>query len=291
LNKYIIGEKSVYFNGRIFVGPLKSRVVTALMVLILPLGTLCVKRSKMGAEASALELSDWVLETALFAGTISLFLMCALLDPGIITRDPLGVVENGLEIRNVEFNGRTHTLNFCIECQVYRPLRSYHCNNCGTCIEEMDHHCSWMGTCIGRRNRLKFCSFLAMGIFYCGKSYGLFFQPILQDDGEKINSLNIIFVIQMLVLGGFLSSLLFIQIALISKGLTTVEFLRSYTRTRIKPFDQGFFGNWKNFWTCDRSSRMLSFDLIRKLQSNDYTGLTDETLDTSLNISLVQNLE
>lgn len=44
LNKYIIGEKSVYFNGRVFLGPLKSRVVTALFILTLPIGLLIVKR-------------------------------------------------------------------------------------------------------------------------------------------------------------------------------------------------------------------------------------------------------
>jgi len=288
LNKYIIGEKSVYFNGRIFVSPLKSRVVTALIVLTLPLGTVCVKRFKLSGELSPLLLSDWLLEIVLFVGTLILFLMCALLDPGIIAKDPFGPLENGLEKKNVEFNGRSHTLNFCIECQVYRPLRSYHCNNCGVCVEEMDHHCSWMGTCIGRRNRLKFCGFLAIGISYYGQSYGIFFR---QNDGENVNTLNMIFVIQTLILGGFLSALLFIQIALISKGLTTVEFLRNYIRTRIRPFDEGFFRNWKNFCTCDRSSQILSFEIIKRLQCNKYSILTDETLDTSLNISLVQNIE
>jgi len=109
LNKYIIGEKSVYFNGRIFIGPLKSRVVIALIFLIFPLGTLCVKRFveilifykdiirlKLSAEVSTLSLSDWLLETILFLGTLALFLICALLDPGIITKDPLGPLENGL---------------------------------------------------------------------------------------------------------------------------------------------------------------------------------------------------
>ena len=160
--------------------------------------------------------------------------------------------------------------------------------------EKKDHHCSWMGTCVGRRNRLKFCYFLMMGIFYCLKTYKLFFQPLLHDDDEKLASikqaLNIIFVIEILVIGVFLSSLLFIQIALISKGLTTVEFFKTYTRLRIKPFDQGFFQNWKSFLTCDRSSRMLSFDLIRKLQTNN-SIFNDETLDTSLNISLVQHID
>lgn len=48
-----------------------------------------------------------------------------------------------LEMKSVEFNERTHTLNFCIDCQIYRPIRSYHCNNCGVCIEEMGKKFDW----------------------------------------------------------------------------------------------------------------------------------------------------
>lgn len=212
-----------------------------------------------------------------------------------------------IEMKSVEFNGRTHTLNFCIDCQIYRPIRSYHCNNCGTCIEEMgndllrdfsiiciDHHCSWMGTCIGRRNRLKFCYFLVMGLFYCVQTFELFFKSPLYDNDENTNSvknlLNLVFVVEIFILGAFLLALFSIQLLLISKGLTTVEFLRSYIRTGVRPFDQGFFKNWKEFLTCNRSSRILNFDMIRKLQSINRLEF-DETMDTSLNISLVENVQ
>jgi len=36
------------------------------------------------------------LEICSFLGTIILFLKCALIDPGILTKDPFGSIENGL---------------------------------------------------------------------------------------------------------------------------------------------------------------------------------------------------
>lgn len=151
-----------------------------------------------------------------------------------------------------------------------------------------------MGTCIGRRNRLKFCWFLTLGLFYCAQSFRLFFKPPLYDNDENTNSvknlLNLGFLVEIFILGAFLLALFIIQLLLISKGLTTVEFLRSYIRTGARPFDQGFIKNWKEFLTCNRSSRILNFEIIRKLQSMN--GLEfDETMDTSLNISLVENVQ
>lgn len=52
------------------------------------------------------------------------------------------------------------TLSYCNTCQIVRPPRSFHCTDCGFCIEVHDHHCPWMGTCIGVRNIRYFVCFL-----------------------------------------------------------------------------------------------------------------------------------
>ena len=53
-------------------------------------------------------------------------------------------------------------LPFCRTCKVLRPPRSYHCRDCGFCVEIHDHHCPWMGTCIGKRNIRYFMLFLQL---------------------------------------------------------------------------------------------------------------------------------
>lgn len=51
-------------------------------------------------------------------------------------------------------------LSYCKTCQILRPPRAFHCNDCGVCIEVHDHHCPWVGTCVGKRNSRYFTCFL-----------------------------------------------------------------------------------------------------------------------------------
>lgn len=51
-------------------------------------------------------------------------------------------------------------MKYCYSCRILRPLRSSHCNDCGYCIDTLDHHCVWLGTCIGKRNYPYFFKFI-----------------------------------------------------------------------------------------------------------------------------------
>mmetsp|Transcript_45356 Transcript_45356/g.82852 ORF Transcript_45356/g.82852 Transcript_45356/m.82852 type:complete len:424 (-) Transcript_45356:19-1290(-) len=53
-----------------------------------------------------------------------------------------------------------HKLRFCKVCQMWQPLRTKHCRDCGRCVRTHDHHCPWIGTCVGEGNRLFFFWFL-----------------------------------------------------------------------------------------------------------------------------------
>lgn len=69
-------------------------------------------------------------------------------------RDPGGYVEP---------RKKHNVMSYCHSCEMLRPPRSFHCSQCGVCVEGHDHHCPWVGNCIGHRNLGSFTSFL----FWC----------------------------------------------------------------------------------------------------------------------------
>ena len=69
---------------------------------------------------------------------------------------------------------------WCFICNVYRPLRSSHCEFCNVCVDRRDHHCPWTGTCVGRNNYPYFFLFILsttvaalLGIILCSASFYL----------------------------------------------------------------------------------------------------------------------
>lgn len=56
---------------------------------------------------------------------------------------------------------------FCSECKFYvkRSTNASHCEECGICIEGMDHHCPWTSHCVGRNNTCTFYIFIISTLF------------------------------------------------------------------------------------------------------------------------------
>jgi len=56
---------------------------------------------------------------------------------------------------------------FCNICRViFREgqTKTEHCQDCGFCVEGLDHHCPWSSKCIGRGNMGPFKLFLGMTV-------------------------------------------------------------------------------------------------------------------------------
>ena len=51
---------------------------------------------------------------------------------------------------------------FCSICKFYVKISrdASHCDDCGICIEGMDHHCPWTSHCVGKNNTITFYIFV-----------------------------------------------------------------------------------------------------------------------------------
>ena len=56
---------------------------------------------------------------------------------------------------------------FCSVCKFYvkRSTDALHCDECGICIEGMDHHCPWTSHCVGKNNIITFYIFVLSTLF------------------------------------------------------------------------------------------------------------------------------
>ena len=94
----------------------------------------------------------------LFASTLTFLFFTTFTDPGIIPSKKILELTMGVVPENFRAdenrkrrNGKT-SRKYCRTCEIYRPGRASHCNDCGNCVEVFDHHCPFVNNCIGKRN-------------------------------------------------------------------------------------------------------------------------------------------
>lgn len=101
----------------------------------------------------------------LFVSTLTFLFFTTFTDPGIIPRKKImeltmgSVPENFRADENKNRRSGKARRKYCRTCEIYRPGRASHCNDCGNCVEVFDHHCPFVNNCIGKRN-YKFSSYI-----------------------------------------------------------------------------------------------------------------------------------
>lgn len=114
---------------------------------------------------------------------------------------------------------------YCVECHLYRPLRTIHCRVCNHCVERYDHHCPWLGVCIGKYNYRYFLAFLAtlnlLMLAVLGCCIAVVVMQAQQGSGVLAYLLEIIVGAAALGFGAALMKLLAYHFELLRSGLTT----------------------------------------------------------------------
>eukprot|EP00927_Polykrikos_kofoidii_P050929 TRINITY_DN44763_c0_g1_i1.p1 TRINITY_DN44763_c0_g1~~TRINITY_DN44763_c0_g1_i1.p1 ORF type:complete len:390 (+),score=51.38 TRINITY_DN44763_c0_g1_i1:201-1370(+) len=129
-------------------------------------------------------------------------------------------------------------LRWCRICNLYQPLRTKHCRDCGRCVRTHDHHCPWIGSCVGENNRSLFF------VYLCSQACELAVGFVAGCQGISIIDPSVVLLGGLLVIALFFIMVMFLlsfHSFLVIANLTTWEHTSWNRITYLKgiPFATG----------------------------------------------------
>ena len=186
-----------------------------------------------------------------------LYWISGIIDPGLMKRNFDCYGASQLPIKTVH-KGVYKITKICYTCNIVRPFRASHCNDCDNCILRLDHHCPWLGCCLGKRNYIFFYFYvLSLNL----NNFFIFFFASFSIY-DKFNSIkskksiillhcipSLITIIYLLAIMYFTTGLFFSHTRLVLKNITTKEEIRKLVHSKIgNPYDKGIINNCTDFF-------------------------------------------
>ena len=252
------GDNYIYSNGKILMGPCSFRpTLLSLCAISIPVFLFLGYNSKFLTDTISVIIP--IIITFIYLITVTLLIITAFCDPGIIFRFPLEkkIIEDRKESKIFQL-GYIKRYKYCSTCLIMRPNRSTHCGDCNNCVEKFDHHCPWIGSCVGKRNYKYFYFFLfflnfliCLIIFFCFFHIIKRIIEILKDNNKKANIasytltdviMSLYIIIYEAINMIFVTGLFIYHSKLVLKNITTKEDIKSFWKN---PQGNPYFRNKK----------------------------------------------